>query len=178
MAQLHFSELEKTINYCFNDKELLCEALTHSSYANEHGGIKKHKCNERLEFLGDAVLSSVTAEYLFRKFSDQPEGDLTRMRAELVCEKALAEYSRNSVSASLRREDQHRDQERKTDKYPNQYISDKPCDLLNLTITICIFHETNPLFVVVLALPRDILSHESHTHIIPSVRSLVKMFCQ
>ena len=85
--------LEEKIGYNFKDRSLLEEALTHSSYANEHGGIKKHKCNERLEFLGDAVLSSITAEYLFRKFSEQPEGDLTRMRAELVCEKALAEYA-------------------------------------------------------------------------------------
>ena len=89
----NFAELESKIGYEFKDKNLLAEALTHSSYANEHGGIKKHKCNERLEFLGDAVLSSITAEYLFRKYADSPEGDLTRMRAELVCEKALAEYS-------------------------------------------------------------------------------------
>ena len=89
----NFAELEAKIGYTFKDKTLLTEALTHSSYANEHGGIKKHKCNERLEFLGDAVLSSITAEFLFRKYADSPEGDLTRMRAELVCEKALAEYS-------------------------------------------------------------------------------------
>lgn len=87
------ADIEKNIGYTFNRPLLLEEALTHSSYANEHGGIKKHKCNERLEFLGDAVLSSITAEYLFRNFEDHPEGDLTRMRAELVCEKALAEYA-------------------------------------------------------------------------------------
>jgi len=87
------SELECKIGYHFKDHSLLVEALTHSSYANEHGGIKKHKCNERLEFLGDAVLSSITAEFLFKKYYDSPEGDLTRMRAELVCEKALAEYA-------------------------------------------------------------------------------------
>ena len=87
------SGLEAKIGYIFKDRSLLVEALTHSSYANEHGGIKKHKCNERLEFLGDAVLSSITAEYLFRKYYDSPGGDLTRMRAELVCEKALAEYA-------------------------------------------------------------------------------------
>ena len=85
--------LEAKIGYQFKDLSLLEEALTHSSYANEHGGIKKHRCNERLEFLGDAVLSSVTAEFLFRKYFDHPEGELTRMRAELVCEKALAEYA-------------------------------------------------------------------------------------
>ena len=73
------SGLEAKIGYIFKDRSLLEEALTHSSYANEHGGIKKHKCNERLEFLGDAVLSSITAEYLFRKYYDSPEGDLTRM---------------------------------------------------------------------------------------------------
>lgn len=89
----NFTELEKKIGYKFKETALLTEAMTHSSYANEHGGIKKHKCNERLEFLGDAVLSSITAEYLFGKYYDSPEGDLTRMRAELVCEKALAEYA-------------------------------------------------------------------------------------
>ena len=90
---LNTAELEAKIGYSFKDRSLLEEALTHSSYANEHGGIKKHKCNERLEFLGDAVLSSITAEYLFRKYFDHPEGDLTRMRADMVCEKSLAEIA-------------------------------------------------------------------------------------
>jgi ribonuclease-3 len=84
---------EKNISHCFANIDILVEALTHSSYSNEHGGVKKHKCNERLEFLGDSVLSVITSEYLFSMYPDSPEGDLTRMRAELVCEKALAEYA-------------------------------------------------------------------------------------
>ena len=96
MAQLHFSELEKTINYCFNDKELLCEALTHSSYANELKAKKQNvRCNERLEFLGDTVLSVIVSEYIFKKYSDVPEGQLTQVRAALVQSQALAFYARS-----------------------------------------------------------------------------------
>lgn len=88
-----FGAFEAAIGYSFRSTEILTEALTHSSYSNEHGGVKKHRCNERLEFLGDSVLSVITSEYLFSKYPESPEGDLTRMRAELVCEKALAEYA-------------------------------------------------------------------------------------
>ncbi len=85
--------LEKRIKHKFSDRGLLTEALTHSSYSNEHGGTKKHRCNERLEFLGDSVLSLVTSEHIFSLFPDSPEGELTRMRAELVREETLAEFA-------------------------------------------------------------------------------------
>ncbi|MBO5374594.1 MAG: ribonuclease III [Clostridia bacterium] len=85
--------LEKTIGYKFNDNSILKAALTHSSYANEqriHG--KKLKCefNERLEFLGDSVLSLITSEYIYDRFKDSPEGYLTKVRASVVCSKSLA----------------------------------------------------------------------------------------
>ena len=77
-------DLEKKLNYSFRDPALLEEALNHSSYANEHrsAGLRS---NELLEFLGDSVLGFVTAEFLFRQHPDAPEGDLTRIRAALVC---------------------------------------------------------------------------------------------
>jgi ribonuclease-3 len=83
-------DLEAVIGYQFRNITLLQQALTHSSYANErwHDGLR---CNERLEFLGDAVLDMVVAEELYHKYPDRLEGDLTRMRAEMVCERALAE---------------------------------------------------------------------------------------
>ena len=79
--------LEAVIGHTFADKSLLTEALTHSSYANEQADGRP--CNERLEFLGDAVLGFVAARTLFRRFPDMPEGEMTRLRAELVCETAL-----------------------------------------------------------------------------------------
>lgn len=83
------SELEKALGYTFQKKSLLENALTHSSYANEKW--KNSLCsNERLEFLGDSILGFVVAEYLYRNYPDHPEGDLTRMRADLVCETSLA----------------------------------------------------------------------------------------
>ena len=83
------SKLEKAIGYTFRDRSLLENALRHSSYANEKR--KEHLVsNERLEFLGDSVLGFVVAEYLYQNYPDHPEGDLTRMRAELVCEGSLA----------------------------------------------------------------------------------------
>ena len=86
-------ELEKKLNYTFRDPSLLGEALSHSSYANEHrsAGLRS---NERLEFLGDSVLGFVTAEFLFLQHPDLPEGDLTRIRAALVCEQSLYEVAR------------------------------------------------------------------------------------
>jgi len=90
---LSFEAFEEKIGYKFKDVGWLREALTHSSYSNEHGGLKVTPCNERLEFLGDSVLSVIVSEYLFENFPDSQEGGLTRMRAELVCEKALAIYS-------------------------------------------------------------------------------------
>lgn len=86
--------LEERIGYRFKNGELLTRALTHSSYSNESGMRNHHLfCNERLEFLGDSVLSIITSNYLFRNFSDCPEGELTRMRAEVVCERALSKYA-------------------------------------------------------------------------------------
>ncbi len=83
-------ELEKKIGYEFKDKSLLSLALTHSSYANEKG-LKAD--NERLEFLGDSVLGFITAEYLFSQLSGHHEGELTKLRANAVCEKSLAVFA-------------------------------------------------------------------------------------
>jgi len=86
--------LEENIGYRFKNGELLTRALTHSSYSNESGLRNHHMfCNERLEFLGDSVLSIITSNYLYKNFTDCPEGELTRMRAEVVCERALSGYS-------------------------------------------------------------------------------------
>ena len=86
-------ELEKKLNYSFRNPALLAEALSHSSYANEHCAAGLHS-NERLEFLGDSVLGFVTAEFLFVQHPGLPEGDLTRIRAALVCEQSLYEVAR------------------------------------------------------------------------------------
>ncbi len=83
--------LEKKIGYSFKDKSLLRLALTHSSYANECGN--PQNCNERLEFLGDSVLSLIVSDYIFENFKDRPEGELTKLRASLVCEKSLCAFS-------------------------------------------------------------------------------------
>lgn len=82
-------ELEERIGYHFRDRKLLKQALTHSSYTNERK-INKTENYERLEFLGDAVLELVSSEFLFRGHPDIPEGDLTKMRAAMVCEPSLA----------------------------------------------------------------------------------------
>ena len=84
--------LEKIIGYEFKDKELLFRALTHTSYANETRSARGSY--ERLEFLGDSVLSLIVAEYIFKNFKKYPEGELTKLRASLVCEKALAAFAR------------------------------------------------------------------------------------
>ena len=84
--------LETKLGYVFHRPELLENALYHSSYANEHRGAGISS-NERLEFLGDAVLGFVTAEYLYTKHPDMPEGDLTRIRASLVSESALFQFA-------------------------------------------------------------------------------------
>lgn len=86
---IRLKELEDKISYHFQDKNLLTQALTHSSYANEHRLDHNH-CNERLEFLGDAVLEIVTSDFLYHKYTDKPEGDLTKIRASIVCEPTLA----------------------------------------------------------------------------------------
>ena len=85
-------DLEAAIGYKFQNISLLQNALTHSSYANErwHNSLRS---NERLEFLGDAILDMVAAEYLYLNFKDRPEGELTRMRADMVCEQTLAKVA-------------------------------------------------------------------------------------
>lgn len=83
------SELEKNLGYTFHNKKMLENALTHSSYANEKWK-NSLASNERLEFLGDSILGFVVAEYLYRQYPKRPEGDLTRMRADMVCETSLA----------------------------------------------------------------------------------------
>ncbi len=93
--------LESKLNYKFNNVKLLENALTHSSYANEthcKGG-----SNERLEFLGDAVLSVIVANYIFKTFVKMPEGELTKLRASLVCEKSLYGFAKElGISNYLR----------------------------------------------------------------------------
>ncbi len=91
--QVRLDELETIIGYSFKDKELLRLALTHSSYANDKK-LGKLKNNERLEFLGDAVLELTTSEFLFHEYDKKPEGELTRLRASIVCEPTLAESAR------------------------------------------------------------------------------------
>ncbi|MDO4944391.1 MAG: ribonuclease III [Ruminococcus sp.] len=90
--QQNLLDFQKKIDYRFKDEKLLYEALSHSSFANEN---KKHRnSNERLEFLGDSVLSIVVSDYIFEHFKHLPEGELTKLRASLVCEKALYEFSK------------------------------------------------------------------------------------
>lgn len=87
-------EFEHIIGYSFKDKSLISEALTHSSYANEHR-LNDMGNNERLEFLGDAVLEISISEYLYNQYPDEPEGYLTKMRASIVCEPTLALCSKD-----------------------------------------------------------------------------------
>ena len=87
-------DLENTIGYRFKNTETINLALTHSSYANELKTKHSHSCdNERMEFLGDSVLSLVTSEFLFLNYPDMPEGEMSKVRAAAVCEKALDEFS-------------------------------------------------------------------------------------
>ena len=86
-------KLEKTIGYCFKDRSLAVTALTHSSYANENK-LSGFAYNERLEFLGDAVLGFVVGSYVFKHFPEIPEGELTKLRASVVCEAMLSKKSR------------------------------------------------------------------------------------
>lgn len=90
---LKLKELEQRIGYGFRQEGLLRQALTHSSYANERH-MKKLSDNERLEFLGDAVLEIVSSEFLYRNYPKMPEGDLTKLRASIVCEPTLAMCTR------------------------------------------------------------------------------------
>ena len=88
--------LENAIGYHFKDAALLCRAMTHSSHSNETGERNHHLlCNERLEFLGDSVLSIVVSRYLFNTYPQEGEGILTNMRKDVVCAEALARYARS-----------------------------------------------------------------------------------
>ena len=87
------TDLQNKIGYQFKNPALLNEALTHSSYANEHKS-QHIKYNERLEFLGDSVLSIVVSDYIYKNCPELPEGELTKLRATLVCEKSLYEFAK------------------------------------------------------------------------------------
>lgn len=95
IPQPEISGLEAAIGYKFKDTDIIREALTHSSYSNE---VRAHDiimpCNERMEFLGDSVLSIVTSELLFKEHPELPEGDLSKIRAGTVCEKALSKFAK------------------------------------------------------------------------------------
>ena len=95
MLPKDIAELEATLGYSFRNKETVKTALTHSSYSNELRAKKiSVSCNERLEFLGDSVLSIIVSEYLFKENRYLPEGELTKLRKELVCGKTLASLAR------------------------------------------------------------------------------------
>lgn len=94
---MKIDEIQKNIGYEYKNTELLKTALTHSSYANE----KKLLNNERLEFLGDSVLSIIVSDYIYNKYSDVNEGRLTQVRANLVCEKSLAGFAKRINLGSL-----------------------------------------------------------------------------
>lgn len=86
---IRISEFEEKIGYSFKDKKLLRHALSHTSYINEHK-MEKYESNERLEFLGDAIVDMVVSDYLYRSSRTQPEGVLTKWRACVVCEGSFA----------------------------------------------------------------------------------------
>lgn len=89
MAEIKRKELEEVIGYTFQNPQMLMTALCHSSYANEHRQKQLHD-NERLEFLGDAVLEIASSDFLFHQYPEMPEGKLTKLRASIVCEPTLA----------------------------------------------------------------------------------------
>lgn len=88
---VNISKFEDIIKYKFKNKKFILEALTHSSYSNEN---KSYLFNERLEFLGDSVLGIVISDYLFQKEQDLPEGELTKLRANIVCEESLSDVAK------------------------------------------------------------------------------------
>ena len=97
----YLDELEKTIGYAFTNRQLLLQALTHKSFSNEQAEFILH--NERLEFLGDAVLELAISDWVFCHYPDIPEGGLTRIRAEVVSEKGLSEIARQlKIGTGLR----------------------------------------------------------------------------
>ncbi|MCR4996693.1 MAG: ribonuclease III [Butyrivibrio sp.] len=89
LSEQDITKFENSIGYTFRDKELLIQAFTHSSFVNEQK-INKKSDYERLEFLGDAVLEMISSAFLFRKYPDKKEGEMSKIRASLVCEPALA----------------------------------------------------------------------------------------
>ncbi len=91
-------KLQEKIGYTFKDASILRTAMTHSSYANESRD-KRIECNERIEFLGDSVLSLITSDYIYLQYRQTPEGELTKIRASVVCEQALFEVA-NSIGLS------------------------------------------------------------------------------
>ena len=88
-------EVEEILGYTFKDKNILVTGLTHSSYANDYLG-NPNKGNERLEFLGDAILDMVIGAELYFRFPEKQEGFLTKLRAEIVCEEALGKVAEES----------------------------------------------------------------------------------
>jgi ribonuclease-3 len=99
---MDITEFQNKIEYSFRDSVLLEKALTHSSYCREHG-IPHEACNERLEFLGDAYLDAVISEYLYNHMPKNPEGSLTKYRAQIVCEQSLADIGRRLEIGQLLR---------------------------------------------------------------------------
>jgi ribonuclease-3 len=89
---MDYNYLEEVIGYTFNNKDLLVMALTHSSYANERA--VKSECNERLEYLGDAVLELVVSECIYKTHYNMPEGEMTKLRASIVCEESLSYHAK------------------------------------------------------------------------------------
>ncbi len=87
----NINKFEEIIGYKFENKDYILEALTHSSYSNEN---KEYEFNERLEFLGDSVLSIVISDYLFKNERELPEGELTKLRANIVCEESLSDIAK------------------------------------------------------------------------------------
>ena len=88
---MNLEDLEKNIDYTFNNKNLLQTALTHTSYANE----KNIQSNEKLEFLGDSILEFISSKYIFNKYPNLKEGEMTKLRADVVCEKSLYKVAQN-----------------------------------------------------------------------------------
>lgn len=93
ISGIDLNGFENKIGYEFKNKELLIRALSHTSYINEHK-MAKHESNERLEFLGDAIVDMVVSEYLYKNYSTQPEGVLTKWRASVVCEASFAHIAK------------------------------------------------------------------------------------
>ncbi len=103
MVQKDLSVLEERISYSFVNKEYLTLALTHSSFANEQRGKNKKDSNERVEFLGDAVLEITVSDYLYKKYPNYDEGKMTKLRSSMVCEFTLASCARDiSLGSYLR----------------------------------------------------------------------------